>query len=305
VSEPVDLADDMTPERLSELAAFSVRRGQGTPLLAGFAELVAEVRRCRAAVASLTQDRDTLRAKLTEAEAVIVNAQDALTPDHDVFWVLDDYDGSMDSVRTLTSERDAAREQAAQAQAGVERIAGVAKALRITVAEMLSGKQHTQARTMTWQSTLKYATEALATSAPQPKDTAPTRRCSCNSSAPWCETHDCCLWDCWDFTTDQHKPAAAVPSSGSCLGAPFCSRACCGPKAEASGGQDPAADERCATSSVVPHGKAVTRDRNGLPRCTMCAEVMRLTEPAAPSAGGVTTDDELHRAHPGQSCPHV
>lgn len=43
--------------------------------------------------------------RITEAEAVIVLAQRALTPDHPVWWVLDDYDGSMSSAKTLEKEK--------------------------------------------------------------------------------------------------------------------------------------------------------------------------------------------------------
>jgi hypothetical protein len=69
--------------------------------------------KCDRALGELAKLRD----RLTEAEAVIINAQDALTTDHPVFWILDDYDGSMDSVQTLKRERDAAREELAKTRA--------------------------------------------------------------------------------------------------------------------------------------------------------------------------------------------
>lgn len=75
-----------------------------------------------------TEDVETLRARLTEAEAVIVNAQDQLPIEHPVWWILDDYDGSMDSVKTLKAERDAARAEVGklrEQQAQMERQARV------------------------------------------------------------------------------------------------------------------------------------------------------------------------------------
>lgn len=76
-----------------------------------------------------------LSARLTEAEAVIINAQDALTPDHPVFWILDDYDGSMDSVQTLKRERDDARKGLAKARAVVE-------AAKVCVADIVETHPH-------------------------------------------------------------------------------------------------------------------------------------------------------------------
>ena len=67
------------------------------------------VHRLRERLATLTTERDRLRADLTEAEAVIIRASEALTPEHPVFWILDDYDGSMDSVQALVAERDTAQ----------------------------------------------------------------------------------------------------------------------------------------------------------------------------------------------------
>lgn len=43
----------------------------------------------------------TLWNRLAEAEALIVQAQDALGINHQVWWLLDDYDGSMDSVKRM------------------------------------------------------------------------------------------------------------------------------------------------------------------------------------------------------------
>lgn len=68
-----------------------------------------EMRRVRAlAQARRDQDRQgwselerTLWDRLAEAEALIVQAQDALGIDHPVWWLLDDYDGSMDSVKRM------------------------------------------------------------------------------------------------------------------------------------------------------------------------------------------------------------
>lgn len=68
------------------------------------ADLIAAARN---ALPALLGELAKLRDRLTEAEAAIVNAQVALTTDHPVFWVLDDYDGSMDSVQALKRERDA------------------------------------------------------------------------------------------------------------------------------------------------------------------------------------------------------
>ena len=54
---------------------------------------------------------------LTEAEAVIMRAQDALGVDHGVWWILDDYDGSMDSVKALIATAEArGRKQGRQEQ---------------------------------------------------------------------------------------------------------------------------------------------------------------------------------------------
>lgn len=39
--------------------------------------------------------------QLLEAEDIIVQAQDALTVDHPVWWLLDDYDGSGDSTKRM------------------------------------------------------------------------------------------------------------------------------------------------------------------------------------------------------------
>jgi hypothetical protein len=58
-----------------------------------------------------------LRERLTEAEATIVRAQNALGSDHPVWWVLDDYNGSMTSVTELVAERDEARAALAAALA--------------------------------------------------------------------------------------------------------------------------------------------------------------------------------------------
>lgn len=44
---------------------------------------------------------DDLKKRLAEAEAVIVLAQIALGTEHPVWWILDDYDGSMDAVRSV------------------------------------------------------------------------------------------------------------------------------------------------------------------------------------------------------------
>ena len=68
-----------------------------------------EARRVRAlAQARREQDRagwseleQTLWNRLAEAEALIVQAQDALGIDHPVWWLLDDYDGSGDSVKRM------------------------------------------------------------------------------------------------------------------------------------------------------------------------------------------------------------
>lgn len=85
-----------------------------------------------------------------------------------------DEDALQAELHNVTRERDQARAELERLHganvliqcddpdhAEVERLRGVAKALRITVAEMLSGKQHTHARTTTWQATLEHATEAL------------------------------------------------------------------------------------------------------------------------------------------------
>jgi len=72
------------------------------------------------------------------------------------------------------------------ARAELERVTGVAKALRITVAEMLSGKQHTPARTAVWQSTLKHATEVLTTpGADATPDESVCQRCGGPNVTPW------------------------------------------------------------------------------------------------------------------------
>lgn len=49
-------------------------------------------------------DLEETKNRLLEAEAVIVRAQNALTPEHPVFWVLDDYDGSMDAIERLKAD---------------------------------------------------------------------------------------------------------------------------------------------------------------------------------------------------------
>lgn len=48
---------------------------------------------------------------LTEAEAVIVLAQDELSTDHKTWWTLDSYDGSMEAINDLKEERDQARKE--------------------------------------------------------------------------------------------------------------------------------------------------------------------------------------------------
>lgn len=60
-------------------------------------------------------DPTWLRDRLTEAEAAMSNAQDALDVDHPVWWILDNYDGSMDSVKDLARARDQARELLSEA----------------------------------------------------------------------------------------------------------------------------------------------------------------------------------------------
>lgn len=57
-----------------------------------------------------------IRRRLVEAEAVMRRASDALPGDHEVWWILDDYDGSMDSLKALVRERDEARAELAAVQ---------------------------------------------------------------------------------------------------------------------------------------------------------------------------------------------
>lgn len=38
--------------------------------------------------------------------------------------------------------------------------------------------------------------------------TTDQRMSTCCPTLPWCTDHDCCPWDCWDFTNDQHRAAA-------------------------------------------------------------------------------------------------
>lgn len=102
-----------------------------------------------------------LLSALTAARAELDDLRDASAVQRD------DLEHVMQAARELRAELDA--------------MTGVAKALRITVEEMLSGKQHTRARTLTWESTLKYATEALANpaDAPQPDDPGHCGLCGC------------------------------------------------------------------------------------------------------------------------------
>lgn len=79
-----------------------------------------------------------------------------------------------------------------RAEHELEQITGVAKALRITVAEMLSGKERTPERSAMWRSTLAHAIAALANPATtaEPAD-EPKATCSCKWSPVqgriWCD----------------------------------------------------------------------------------------------------------------------
>lgn len=79
------------------------------------ADALSEIDQLRADIARLAAERDEALSNLTEAEATIVRAQQALGVDHPVWTLLDDYDGSMDSVKALVAERDEARRQERQA----------------------------------------------------------------------------------------------------------------------------------------------------------------------------------------------
>jgi len=60
-----------------------------------------------------------LRESLTEAEAVIIRAQAATDTSQPIWWPLDDYDGSMDSLKVLIQERDDALHQVKKLQAEI------------------------------------------------------------------------------------------------------------------------------------------------------------------------------------------
>lgn len=48
-----------------------------------------------------TDDVNVLKVKLADAEATIIRAQQALGPRHEVWWLLDDYDGTLDPLKKV------------------------------------------------------------------------------------------------------------------------------------------------------------------------------------------------------------